>query len=121
MQAAQGARAGKLLHSLPLVPTHDFSSISVFFLVPRKIILNGYIAVLEPTCAFLEPNLAPKTDPNSMVFGLQETTYVARAENVKNCTTLKRKPCFCLPRTPKKHPKLDNKSVSRVFYVEVFF
>ena len=56
-----------------------------------------------------------------MVLGGQEPTYVARAENVKNCTTLKRKPCFYLPRAFKKPSKIDEKSILRAFYVEVFF
>ena len=37
-----------------------------------------------------------------MAFGIQETTYVARRKNVKICTTLKRKPCFCIPGTLQK-------------------
>ena len=56
-----------------------------------------------------------------MVLGGQEPTYVARAENVKICTTLKRKPCFCLPRALKKQSKINEKSILRAFYVEVFF
>ena len=47
-------------------------------------------------------------------FEVQEPTYVARAENVKMCTTLKRKRCFCLPRTPKNFPKsTKNRSQER--------
>ena len=56
-----------------------------------------------------------------MVLGGQEPTYVARVANVKICTTLKRKPCFCFPRAFKKPPKIDEKSILRAFYVEVFF
>ena len=56
-----------------------------------------------------------------MVLGGQEPTYVARAENVEICTTLKRKPCFCSPRAFKKPSKIDKKSILRAFYVEVFF
>ena len=56
-----------------------------------------------------------------MVLGVQEPTYVARAENVKIGTTLKRKPCFCFPGTFEKPSKIDEKSILRAFYVEVFF
>ena len=56
-----------------------------------------------------------------MVLGVQEPTYVARAENVKIGTTLKRKPCFCLPGASEKPSKIDEKSILRAFYVEVFF
>ena len=56
-----------------------------------------------------------------MVLGGQEPTYVARVANVKICTTLERKPCFCFPRAFKKPPKIDEKSILRGFYVEVFF
>ena len=56
-----------------------------------------------------------------MVLGGQEPTYVARAENVEICTTLERKPCFCSPRAFKKPSKIDEKSILRAFYVEVFF
>ena len=56
-----------------------------------------------------------------MVLGGQEPTYVARAENVEICTTLERKPCFCSPRAFKKTSKIDEKSILRAFYVEVFF
>ena len=66
-------------------------------------------ALWEPTCPLWVANLASKTRPTSMVFGVQETSYVARRKNVKICTTLTRKPCFCLPRTPKKPPKIYQK------------
>ena len=56
-----------------------------------------------------------------MVLGGQEPTYVARAENVEICTTLERKPRFCFPRAFKKPSKIDEKSILRAFYVEVFF
>ena len=90
-------------------------------LEPKKILLAGHLAILEPTCPFSEPNLAPKTEGKSMVLGVQEPTYVARAENVKIYTTLKRKPCFDLPRAFEKPSKIDEKSILRAFYVEVFF
>ena len=66
-------------------------------------------ALLEPTCPILVSNLASKMGSKSMVFGVQEPTYVATTENVKICTTLKRKPCFSLPRPPKNPPKFDKK------------
>ena len=56
-----------------------------------------------------------------MVLGGQEPTYVARTENVEICTTLERKPCFCCPRALEKPSKIDEKSILRAFYVEVFF
>ena len=76
---------------------------------------------MEPTYPIWDPNLGPKTGGKSMVLGGQEPTYVARAENVEICTTLKRKPCFCSPRAFKKPSKIDEKSILRAFYVEVFF
>ena len=104
--------------SFPLVT--DFCCHSFFdtFLVPP---FFRHLALLEPTCPILVSNLPSKTEPKSMIFGVQETTYVARRKNVKICTTLKRKPCFCFPRTPKKPPKIYQKSNLRASYVEVFF
>ena len=90
------------------------------FLEPKKILLAGHLAILEPTCPFSEPNLAPKTEGKSMVLGVQEPTYVARAENVKIGTTLKRKPCLCLPGASEKPSKIVEKSILRAFYVEAF-
>ena len=78
-------------------------------------------ALLEPTCPILVSNLASKTGSKSMLFGVQEPTYVATTENVKIGTTLKRKPCFCLPRPPKNPPKFNKKSILRASYVAVFF
>ena len=66
-------------------------------------------------------NMAPKTDSKSMVFGVQEPTYVARAEIVKICTTLKRKPVFWRPGVSQNRTKIDGKSILRAFYVEVLF
>ena len=87
----------------------------------KKILLAGHLAVLEPTCPFSGPNLAPKTEEKSMVLGVQEPTYVARAENVKIGTTLKRKPCFCFPGASEKPSKIDEKLILRAFYVAIFF
>ena len=78
-------------------------------------------ALLEPACPILVSNLASKTGSKSMLFGVQEPTYVATTENVKIGTTLKRKPCFCLPRPPKNSPKFNKKSILRASYVAVFF
>ena len=78
-------------------------------------------ALLEPTCPILVSNLASKAGSKSMVFGIQEPTYVATTENVKIGTTLKRKPCCCLPGASEKPSKIDEKSILRAFYVGVFF
>ena len=91
------------------------------FWVPKKILLAGHLAILEPTCPFSESNLAPETEGKSMVLVGQEPAYVARAENVKICTSLKRKPCFYLPWAFNKPSKINEKSILKAFYVEVFF
>ena len=98
----------------------DFLTFQIFDIFSDPLVIP-YLALLEPTCPILVPNLASKTIGKSMTFGVQETTYVASRQNVKICTTLKRKPCFRVPRTPNKPPKIDQKSVLRVFYVEAFF
>ena len=113
--------AGQVLGLCPGVRMGFFVLKMRPLLEPKKILLAGHLAILEPTCPFSEPNLAPKTEGKSMVLGVQEPTYVARAENVKICTTLKRKPCFCLPRTLEKPPKIYQKSILTASYVEVVF
>ena len=118
---SRGPWAEKVLGSLGVGRIDLLVFKIVPFLGPQKILLAGHLAVLEPTCPFSGPNLAPKTEGKSMVLGVQEPTYVARAENVKIGTTLERKPCFCLPGASEKPSKIDEKSILRAFYVEVFF
>ena len=118
---SRGPWAEKVLGPIGVGRIYFFVLKMFLLLGPKKILLAGHLAILEPTCPFSEPNLAPKTEGKSMVLGGQEPTYVARAENVKMCTPLKRKPFFCVARKSQNHPKFDKKSILRAFYVEVFF
>ena len=70
-----GGKVSKpVLFSLP----SDFCCHSFFdtFLVPP---FFRHLALLEPTCSIFVSNLATKTRSKSIVFGVQDTTYVARS------------------------------------------
>ena len=64
---------------------------------------------------------APKHGPKIVFLGAQEATYLKIPENVKIVPTLKRKPRFGLPRGAQNGTTIEEKSILRAFYVEVFF
>ena len=68
----------KVSHPVLFPLPSDFCCHSFFdtFLVPP---FFRHLALLEPTCSIFVPNLAAKTRSKSIVFGVQDTTYVARS------------------------------------------
>ena len=86
---------------------------SSFFKTLKNLLNFGPRGLLGPTCPISDPNLAPKTDPKSILLGFHDVSYLKISKNVKIVPTLKRKPCLCFPRgTPKSsknRPKIDLK------------
>ena len=61
---SRGSRAEKVLGPIPVGRIDLFILKMVPFLGPQKNLLAGHLAVLEPTCPFSGPNLAPKRKEN---------------------------------------------------------